>query len=182
MQCGTGCGTIVHDKITVRRFWIDEKQDTKSCYPVFTDEASRDECSFKPLMPHLYTAERPMRCGSRRSLLPKELGWGMENPYRLELPKLLYFTWNPVWDLPKRLIGKVIYWFNALLCYPAPPRGGYIRGANQISGATICALGICYLWILQKYPQLRQCIRAIPTTTQLTSCDTLTREIVTNYP
>jgi hypothetical protein len=49
--------------------------------------------------------------------------------------------WNASSELPRRLIGKV----GILVGYPAPPRGGYIRGANQISGATSCALGICYL-------------------------------------
>ena len=52
----------------------------------------------------------------------------MENPVA-ELPKQFSIYWNTLCELPKRLIGKVIYWFNALLCYPAPPRGGYIRGA-----------------------------------------------------
>jgi hypothetical protein len=108
---------------------------------------------------------------------------GAENTLSPSRRSSLYLLERIMRITHRRLKGKVWYiGFNALLCYPAPPRGGYIRGANQISGATICALGICYLWILQKYPQLRQCIRAIHTTTQLTLCDTLTREISCYLP
>ena len=34
--------------------------------------------------------EWPLRCGSRRSLLPKELRWGMENPCRRAAEAVLY--------------------------------------------------------------------------------------------
>jgi hypothetical protein len=38
---------------------------------------------------------------------PEGVKVGYRKPLSLELPKLLY-VWNPVWDLPKRLIGKVV--------------------------------------------------------------------------
>ena len=38
---------------------------------------------------------------------PEGTTCGVENPCRLELPKLLY-VWNPGRDLPKRLIGKFV--------------------------------------------------------------------------